>query len=81
MAIKAVLIISSIAVMNYTEMEAKVREATNNNPWGSSTTVTTPPSSAQSALPRLRRTSTDLFLIGYARDCQWHIQLVSFPAS
>ncbi|OBT83452.1 hypothetical protein VE02_07853 [Pseudogymnoascus sp. 03VT05] len=26
------------AVMNYTEMEAKVREATNNNPWGSSTT-------------------------------------------
>ena len=24
------------AVMNYTEMEAKVREATNNNPWGSS---------------------------------------------
>jgi len=37
------LIISFIAVMNYTEMEAKVREATNNNPWGSSTTVTTPP--------------------------------------
>ncbi|KAI9670217.1 MAG: Epsin-3, clathrin recruitment and traffic between the Golgi and endosome [Alyxoria varia] len=24
------------AVMNYTEMEAKVREATNNNPWGAS---------------------------------------------
>jgi epsin len=24
------------AVMNYTEMEAKVREATNNEPWGSS---------------------------------------------
>jgi hypothetical protein len=23
-----------IAVMNYTEMEAKVREATNNEPWG-----------------------------------------------
>lgn len=22
------------AVMNYTEMEAKVREATNNEPWG-----------------------------------------------
>ncbi|TKA73613.1 hypothetical protein B0A49_07951 [Cryomyces minteri] len=27
------------AVMNYTEMEAKVREATNNEPWGASTTV------------------------------------------
>ncbi|PHH73685.1 hypothetical protein CDD82_5324 [Ophiocordyceps australis] len=27
------------AVMNYTEMEAKVREATNNEPWGSSTTL------------------------------------------
>jgi len=24
----------STAVMNYTEMEAKVREATNNEPWG-----------------------------------------------
>jgi len=23
-----------VAVMNYTEMEAKVREATNNEPWG-----------------------------------------------
>jgi len=27
------------AVMNYTEMEAKVREATNNEPWGASTTM------------------------------------------
>ncbi|KAI9672351.1 MAG: Epsin-3, clathrin recruitment and traffic between the Golgi and endosome [Caeruleum heppii] len=27
------------AVMNYTEMEAKVREATNNDPWGTGTTV------------------------------------------
>ncbi|EAU29715.1 conserved hypothetical protein [Aspergillus terreus NIH2624] len=27
------------AVMNYTEMEAKVREATNNEPWGASTTL------------------------------------------
>ncbi|KAH9894664.1 ENTH-domain-containing protein [Xylariomycetidae sp. FL2044] len=27
------------AVMNYTEMEAKVREATNNEPWGASSTV------------------------------------------
>ncbi|KAB8360613.1 hypothetical protein FH972_024351 [Carpinus fangiana] len=27
------------AVMNYTEMEAKVREATNNEPWGASTTT------------------------------------------
>jgi epsin len=26
------------AVMNYTEMEAKVREATNNEPWGASST-------------------------------------------
>ena len=25
-----------IAVMNFTEMEAKVREATNNEPWGAS---------------------------------------------
>jgi hypothetical protein len=29
---------SYIAVMNYTEMEAKVREATNNEPWGASST-------------------------------------------
>ncbi|KAJ5709226.1 hypothetical protein N7493_010560 [Penicillium malachiteum] len=28
-----------IAVMNYTEMESKVREATNNEPWGASTTL------------------------------------------
>jgi hypothetical protein len=28
----------STAVMNYTEMEAKVREATNNEPWGASST-------------------------------------------
>ncbi|TQS33305.1 hypothetical protein Golomagni_06355, partial [Golovinomyces magnicellulatus] len=27
------------AVMNYTDMEAKVREATNNEPWGASTTT------------------------------------------
>ncbi|KAJ5628935.1 hypothetical protein N7490_011163 [Penicillium lividum] len=27
------------AVMNYTEIEAKVREATNNEPWGASTTL------------------------------------------
>ncbi|EJT78552.1 hypothetical protein GGTG_03652 [Gaeumannomyces tritici R3-111a-1] len=27
------------AVMNYTEMESKVREATNNEPWGSSSTL------------------------------------------
>ena len=27
------------AVMNYTEMEAKVREATNNEPWGASSTA------------------------------------------
>jgi epsin len=26
------------AVMNFTEMEAKVREATNNEPWGASST-------------------------------------------
>lgn len=26
------------AVMNYTEMESKVREATNNEPWGASST-------------------------------------------
>lgn len=29
----------SVAVMNYTEMEAKVREATNNEPWGASSTL------------------------------------------
>lgn len=28
-----------VAVMNYTEMEAKVREATNNEPWGASSTL------------------------------------------
>lgn len=28
-----------IAVMNFTEMEAKVREATNNEPWGASSTL------------------------------------------
>jgi epsin len=28
----------SPAVMNYTEMESKVREATNNEPWGASST-------------------------------------------
>ena len=28
-----------IAVMNYTEMEAKVREATNNEPWGASSSL------------------------------------------
>ena len=27
------------AVMNYTEMESKVREATNNEPWGASSTM------------------------------------------
>ena len=27
------------AVMNYTEMEAKVREATNNEPWGASSSL------------------------------------------
>jgi len=27
------------AVMNYTEMEAKVREATNNEPWGCPTSL------------------------------------------
>lgn len=27
------------AVMNYTEMESKVREATNNEPWGSSSSL------------------------------------------
>jgi epsin len=28
-----------VAVMNYTEMESKVREATNNEPWGASSTL------------------------------------------
>ncbi|KAI1918490.1 Epsin-3, clathrin recruitment and traffic between the Golgi and endosome [Ophidiomyces ophidiicola] len=27
------------AMMNYTEMESKVREATNNEPWGASSTL------------------------------------------
>jgi hypothetical protein len=27
------------AVMNYTEMESKVREATNNEPWGASSSM------------------------------------------
>ncbi|KAJ5693165.1 Golgi to endosome transport protein (Ent3) [Penicillium macrosclerotiorum] len=30
---------NSTSVMNYTDMEAKVREATNNEPWGASTTL------------------------------------------
>ena len=30
---------SKNVVMNYTEMEAKVHEATNNEPWGASTTL------------------------------------------
>ena len=34
-----VLTESCAAVMNYTEMEAKVREATNNEPWGASSTL------------------------------------------
>jgi len=34
-----ILINSKNAVMNYTEMEAKVREATNNEPWGASSTL------------------------------------------
>ncbi|MCJ1415467.1 Epsin-3, clathrin recruitment and traffic between the Golgi and endosome [Xylographa parallela] len=33
------LMLVRIAVMNYTEMEAKVREATNNEPWGASSTI------------------------------------------
>jgi epsin len=32
------LTVPCAAVMNYTEMEAKVREATNNEPWGASST-------------------------------------------
>lgn len=36
---RTLLTIWAIAVMNYTEMESKVREATNNEPWGASTTV------------------------------------------
>lgn len=31
--------LTRLAVMNYTEMEAKVREATNNEPWGASSTM------------------------------------------
>jgi len=31
--------LQATAVMNYTEMEAKVREATNNEPWGASSTL------------------------------------------
>jgi epsin len=38
-ALAATLTFLFIAVMNYTEMEAKVREATNNEPWGCSTTL------------------------------------------
>lgn len=30
---------SKNAVLNLTEMEAKVREATNNDPWGASSTL------------------------------------------
>lgn len=30
---------ASSAVMNYTELESKVREATNNEPWGASSSL------------------------------------------
>lgn len=33
------ILIKQSAVMNYTEMEAKVREATNNEPWGASSSM------------------------------------------
>ncbi|KAE8451076.1 hypothetical protein EG329_004748 [Mollisiaceae sp. DMI_Dod_QoI] len=33
------LTVELVAVMNYTEMEAKVREATNNEPWGASSSL------------------------------------------
>ncbi|KAF8463158.1 hypothetical protein BDZ91DRAFT_732587 [Kalaharituber pfeilii] len=37
--VKAAVRKAQNVVMNYTEMEAKVREATNNEPWGASTTL------------------------------------------
>jgi hypothetical protein len=40
----------AIAVMNYTEMEAKVREATNNEPWGASSSRKLPPKPRSVAL-------------------------------
>lgn len=38
LADKAIDLTIDTAVMNFTEMEAKVREATNNEPWGTSST-------------------------------------------
>jgi len=37
--VKAAVRKAQNVVMNYTEMEAKVREATNNEPWGASSTL------------------------------------------
>ena len=58
----------AIAVMNYTEMEAKVREATNNEPWGASSSRTLP--------AKISSCSPVLIVISYARDRKWNIQLV-----
>ena len=54
--------------MNYTEMEAKVREATNNEPWGIHTA---------SRYPHPRTDVCRRILVADAGDCQWHLQLVS----
>jgi hypothetical protein len=56
------------AVMNYTEMEAKVREATNNEPWGASSTRTF--HAKTSVLWPV------LIVISYARNRKWNVQLV-----
>lgn len=44
--------------MNYTEMEAKVREATNNEPWGASSTVSSIPSSWHDQITRVNGNSS-----------------------
>lgn len=55
------------AVMNYTEMEAKVREATNNDPWGCPSTVSTSCPSEGSLTDNRK---------AYARDRERNVQLV-----
>lgn len=57
---------SETAVMNYTEMEAKVREATNNEPWGASSAIG----------PNYSLTILRCFFDAHAGDRQWYPQLV-----
>lgn len=54
------------SVMNYSEYEVKVREATNNEPWGTS----------QLVYGDLSLSSCRGIVYIDAGHCQWHVQLV-----